>query len=319
MVIKKISTIMSRQKITPHIWFDKEAVEAAGFYTRIFRNAEIRNETVLENTPSGSVEIVTLQLMGQEFIFISAGPMFKVNPSISFFVVLEDAGEIDSLWNSLKEGGMVMMDLQQYDWSEKYGWIQDRFGVSWQLSLGKMMDVGQWITPSLLFVGKQHGKAEEAVRFYTSVFEGSEITGILHYEKSENEPEGTVKHAQFSLGGEMFMAMDSSFDHQFGFNEAISLVVNCRNQEEIDYYWERLSADPSAEQCGWLKDRFGLSWQIVPVDLERMMQDGDGTKIKRVTEAFLKMKKFDLAALQNAYEGKEICGSREQIYGDFKK
>jgi predicted 3-demethylubiquinone-9 3-methyltransferase (glyoxalase superfamily) len=295
---------MSTQKITPHIWFDREAGEAAGFYTSIFRDAEIRNKTILEDTPSGSVEIVTLQLMGQEFIFMSAGPLFKVNPSISFFVVLEDTGEINDLWNALKEGGMVMMDLQQYDWSEKYGWVQDRYGISWQLSLGKMKDVGQWITPSLLFVGKQSGKAEEAVRFYSSVFEGSEILGILHYEKGENEPEGTVKHAQFSLGGEMFMAMDSSFDHQFGFNEAVSLVVNCKNQEEIDYYWERLSADPAAEQCGWLKDRFGVSWQIVPTGMQRMMQDGDKTKMKRVTEAFLKMKKFDLEELEKAYDGK---------------
>ena len=151
------------QKISPFLWFDKEAAAAAKFYTSVFKDAKILGTTTLENTPSGTVEIVTIELFGQEYQLMSAGPLFK-------------------------------------------------------------------------------------------------------------------------------------------FNEAISFVVNCENQEEIDYYWAKLSADPNAEQCGWLKDKFGVSWQIVPTVMYEMQKSKDKKKLARVTEAFLKMKKFDIAALQRAYE-----------------
>ena len=152
-------------KITPHLWFDKEAKEAAEFYTTVFPRSKIKNTTTLHNTPSGTVDIVSIELLGQDFMLLSAGPLFK-------------------------------------------------------------------------------------------------------------------------------------------FNEAISFIVHCDSQDEIDYYWEKLSAVPEAEQCGWLKDKFGLSWQIVPTAMDEMMKDKDPKKLARVTEAFLKMKKFDIAALKRAYEGK---------------
>ncbi len=153
------------QKITPHLWFDKEAKEAADFYTSVFPNSKIKDTTTLHNTPSGTVDIVTIELLGQEFTLLSAGPLFK-------------------------------------------------------------------------------------------------------------------------------------------FNEAISFIVNCDTQEEIDTYWDKLSAVPEAEQCGWLKDKYGLSWQIVPTALGKMLQDKDTQKVARVTEAFLKMKKFDIGTLRRAYEEK---------------
>jgi predicted 3-demethylubiquinone-9 3-methyltransferase (glyoxalase superfamily) len=152
------------QKITPHLWFDKEAQEAAEFYVSVFPESKIKDTTTLHNTPSGTVDIVTIELLGQEFMLISAGPLFK-------------------------------------------------------------------------------------------------------------------------------------------FNEAISFMVYCDTQEEIDYYWEKLSAVPEAEQCGWLKDKYGLSWQIVPTAMDEMMKEKDNKKLARVTEAFLKMKKFDIASLKRAYEG----------------
>ena len=150
-------------RITSHLWFDKEAKEAAQFYTSIFPNSKIKNVTTIHDTPSGSADIVNIELLGQEFTLIIAGPFFK-------------------------------------------------------------------------------------------------------------------------------------------FNEAISFMVHCDTQEEIDYYWEKLSADPKAEQCGWLKDKYGLSWQIVPTIMNQMMKDKDPKKIARVTQAFLKMKKFDIAKLKQAYE-----------------
>lgn len=240
----------------------------------------------------------SFQLNGQGFTALNGGPHFKFNPSISFFVIFETEAEVDKLWQQLREGGMALMELQKYDWSDKYGWVQDKFGLSWQVSLGKKEDVGQFITPSLLFVGKQHGKAEEAVRFYTSVFEDSGIAGILRYNAGEQEPEGTVKHAQFTLNGQVFMAMDSSLEHPFAFNEAISFVVNCESQAEVDYYWEKLSAVPEAEQCGWLKDKFGVSWQIVPTILSQLLNDPDRERSKRAMQAMLQMKKIDIQALK---------------------
>lgn len=194
------------------------------------------------------------------------------------------------------------MPLQKYDWSEKHGWVQDKYGLSWQVSLGKKEDVGQTIAPFLMFVGKQHGRAEEALRFYTSVFENSDVVGILCYGPGEPEPEGTVKHAQFHLNGEVFMAMDSAMEHPFSFNEAISFLVNCQTQKEVDYFGEKLSAGGEKSQCGWLKDKFGVSWQIIPTILGKMLQDKDAAKAGRVMQAVLQMDKLSIERLQEAYK-----------------
>jgi len=164
--------------------------------------------------------------------------------------------------------------------------------------------IKQRIIPTLMFVGKVAGKAEEAINFYVSVFHDSRVDSIDRYGKGE-EPdiEGTVKHASFMLEGQGFAGMDSALKHDFAFNEAISLMVHCETQEEIDYYWEKLSADPKAEQCGWLKDKYGLSWQVYPDVLGEMLKDEDAAKVARVTEAFLKMKKYNLEVLRRAYRG----------------
>ncbi|HIH44787.1 MAG TPA: VOC family protein [Candidatus Methanoperedenaceae archaeon] len=301
------------QKITPHLWFDREAKEAAEFYTAIFREifepsqgmSEIKDMSVLHNTPSGDTDIITIELLGQEFTLISAGPLFKFNPSVSFLIACRTKDEVDALWEKLAEGGMALMEPGEYPFSEKYGWTQDRYGLSWQVMFMGDRRIGQRIIPTLMFVGAVCGKAEEAIDFYASVFHDSEVGDILRYDRGE-EPDkaGTVKHASFILEGQEFAAMDSALEHHFSFNEAISFIVHCRTQEEIGYYWERLSADPTAEQCGWLKDKYGLSWQVVPTDMEMMLREKDQEKLARVTEAFLKMKKFDIEELRKAYEGR---------------
>lgn len=293
------------QKITSHLWFDKEAKEAAEFYTSVFENSQIKDTTVLHNTPSGSVDVVTIELAGQEFTLISAGPLFKFNPSVSFLVACKTREEVDALWKQLSEGGTALMELGTYPFSERYGWTQDRYGLSWQVMLMGDREITQKITPTLLFVGEIAGKAEEAINLYVSVFRDAAVGDIMRYGKGEEpDKEGTVKHAAFTLEGQEFAAMDSAHEHLFSFNEAVSLMVHCDTQEDIDYYWEKLSADPKAEQCGWLKDKYGLSWQIVPTAMDAIMKDKDEQKLARVTEAFLKMKKFDIAALERAYEGK---------------
>jgi predicted 3-demethylubiquinone-9 3-methyltransferase (glyoxalase superfamily) len=292
-------------KITPHLWFDKEAMDAAEFYSSTFPNSRITNVTTLYDTPSGDCDVVSFELFGQPFMAISAGPLFKFNPSVSFAISCETKEEVEGLWKELSAGGSTLMPLDAYPFSDLYGWTEDKYGLSWQIMYAGDQKVGRKITPTLLFVGRVCGKAEEAISFYTSVFRESEIGPMLRYDKGEEpDEEGTIKYAAFTLEGEEFAAMDSAHEHDFAFNEAVSLMVNCETQGEIDYYWESLSAVPEAEQCGWLKDKFDVSWQVVPSSMEEMMRNGSKDQIARVTEAFLEMKKFDLAQLQSAYEGR---------------
>ena len=292
-----------RQRITPHLWFDKEAVEAAKFYSSIFKG-KVKNTTTIRNTPSGDCDIVTFELFGQEFMAMSAGPLFKFTPAISFLVACSTKEEVEEMYNKLAKGGTPLMELGSYPFSEKYGWTADKYGLSWQIMHMGDRKITQRITPVMMFVGKMAGKAEEAMKLYVSVFKNAKIGDMMRYGKNAApDKEGTVTFGSFVLEGHEFAAMDSAGPHNFTFNEAISFIVKCDTQKEIDYYW-KLSAVPESEQCGWLKDKFGVSWQIVPSLMEEMITSKDEKKISKVTEAFLKMKKFDIAALKKVYEGK---------------
>lgn len=292
------------EKITPHLWFDKEAKEAAKLYTSLFENSKIKNTTTIHDTPSGDADIVTIELAGQEFTLLNAGPHFKINPSISFMVACKTKEEVEKLHGRLVEGGSELMPLGEYPFSAKYAWIQDKYGVSWQLSFHNG-EISQKITPTLMYVGDVCGKTEEAINFYASVFKNANVGEITRYPTGmDPDKEGTVMYADFTLEGQHFAAMDSARMHEFTFSEAVSLLVHCDNQDEIDYYWEKLSAVPEAEQCGWLKDKFGVSWQITPRAMDEMLTHSDPEKMARVTQAFLKMKKFDIAELEKAAEGK---------------
>jgi predicted 3-demethylubiquinone-9 3-methyltransferase (glyoxalase superfamily) len=290
-------------KITPHLWYDAQAVEAANFYASTFSNSKVSNVTTLRNTPSGDTDVVSFELFAQPFMAISAGPLFTFNPSVSFMVSCHEADEVDALWSKLSEGGEALMPLDSYPFSKRYGWTNDRYGLSWQLMLAEEGVPQQRITPTLMFVGDVAGKTEEAVNLYTSLFPNSGVDHILRYGKGEEpDREGTIRHAGFALDGYQFAAMDSAREHNFTFNEAISFIVTCETQKEIDFYW-KLSAVPQSEQCGWLKDKYGLSWQVVPTAMEEMMTNGTPEQVARVTQAFLPMKKLDIAALERAFAG----------------
>jgi predicted 3-demethylubiquinone-9 3-methyltransferase (glyoxalase superfamily) len=275
--------------IYPCLWFDGKAKEAAEFYCSLFRNSSI-----ISVNPFA----VIFESTGQKFMCLNGGPEFAINPSISFYVVCETEKEIDKIWTILLDGGYVLMPYGKYDWSEKYGWLNDRYGVNWQLSMGKIKTIGQKFTPVMMFTGEQNGRAEEAINFYISVFKNSSVRSILRYSKGENEVEGAVQHAQFYLGKHLFMAMDSSLHHNFNFNKAVSFVVDCDSQKEIDYYWDNLTRGGHEDQCGWLTDQFGISWQIVPSILGELMSDIK--RSEKVTKAFLQMRKFEIAKLINA-------------------
>lgn len=154
----------------------------------------------------------------------------------------------------------------------------------------------QKIIPFLWF----NDQAEEAMHFYTSIFKNSKVGSIARYGEGATGPKGSVMTTTFQLDGQEFIALNGG--PQFTFSPAISFVVNCETQEEIDELWENLSAGGEQIQCGWLKDKYGVSWQIVPSALGRMMQDPDAAKSSRVMKALLQMKKLDVATLKNAYE-----------------
>jgi predicted 3-demethylubiquinone-9 3-methyltransferase (glyoxalase superfamily) len=298
------------QKITPFLWFDNQAEEAANFYVSIFENSKVGDIThygeaaaEISGKPKGSVLTVTFQIEGQEFTALNGGPVFKFTPAVSFLVACKTKEEVDALWKELSENGTALMELGEYPFSEKYGWVQDRYGLSWQVMFMGDGTIKQKITPTLMFVGDVCGKAEEAINFYASVFDNAKVGDILRYREGEEpDNEGTIKHAAFTLEGQEFAAMDSAHKHNFTFNEAISLMVHCETQQEVDELWEKFSHGGEIQQCGWLKDKYGVSWQIIPTVLFELMNDPDPAKSGRVMQAMLQMTKIEINALKQAYE-----------------
>jgi len=168
------------QKITPCLWFDNQAEEAVKFYTSIFKNSKIVNVAhygeagaKASGRPKGTVMTITFQLNEQEFMVLNGGPLFKFNPSVSFHVKCKTKDEVDAIWGKLSAGGTVLMELGEYPFSEKYGWCNDRYGLSWQVIFVGESEIKQKITPVLMFVGDVCGKAKEAVNFYASVFKNA--------------------------------------------------------------------------------------------------------------------------------------------------
>lgn len=196
-----------------------------------------------------------------------------------------------------------MMPLKEYPFAKRYGWVQDRFGVSWQLMLTRPEgEPRPAIIPSQLFVNKVCGKAEEALDFYLSVFKKGRIGTVARYPGGmAPNREGTAIFAEAQLFDQWFVAMDSAADHRFNFNGAVSYSVECDDQVEVDHYWNSLTADGGAESmCGWLKDKYGFSWQIVPRRLGELLEDPDEQRANRTLQAMLKMKKLDIQQLERA-------------------
>lgn len=279
-----------KKQITPCLWYNGQAKKAAVLYTAAFADSKITAQSPI---------VTEVELSGQKFILLDGGPMYQPNASISFYYACESAQELDKAWNAFVKDGQVLMPLDKYPWSERYGWIMDAFGVSWQLALGNMNDVGQKITPCLMFTGKQYGRVDEAIEHYASIFENTKIDGVLRYGPNElPDQEGKVKHAQIALNGQKFMLMESNREHNFTFTEGISLTVYCETQEEIDYYWEKLTENGEESMCGWLKDRFGVSWQIIPTMLGKIMSDP--SKAGKAAKAFMSMRKLDIEQIVQA-------------------
>ena len=297
------------QKIIPFLWYDNNAEEAVNFYKSLFDNSSIIHITryneqsaAASGQKPGTAMTIAFKLEGQNFTALNGGPHFKLNQSISFFVYCESEAKIEKIYKELSGGGFVMMPLDKYDWSPKYAWVIDKFGLSWQLDVEKINST-QKIVPAILFVNDKVLKVKEAANYYSTVFPDSKIIMEWPYDKSAGFPDGTLLFAQFKLADHLFNAMSGMGEHKFDFNEAFSFVVNCKDQAEVDYYWNKLTSDGGAESmCGWLKDKFGVSWQIVPARLIELLGDPDAAKAQKVMMAMLQMKKIIISDLEKAYK-----------------
>jgi predicted 3-demethylubiquinone-9 3-methyltransferase (glyoxalase superfamily) len=278
-----------KNTIYPCIWFDGTAKQAAEFYCSVFNGCKITSENPL---------VVIFEIDGVKFMGLNGGPNFRPNATLSFYVTCETTTEIDSVWQKLMVKGKAMMPLDKYAWSERYGWVEDQYGVSWQLTLGKVKDLGQKVVPALLFTGPQFGRGQEALNVYTQIFKDSKVNFVFPYDASDELQAGKIAHAQFTLLGQKFILMDSGHMHNMTFNEGLSLVIGCDTQEEIDYYWEKLSEGGGESQCGWLKDKFGFSWQIVPTMLGTLLSDAK--RSEKVMQVVLKSRKFNIKELMEA-------------------
>ncbi len=282
--------------IFPCLWYDGDAKQSAEFYCKVF-GGEVTADTPV---------VMNIDLFGQRVMLLNGGPHFKKNPSISFMVICDSEDEVQKYWDQLLEGGMALMELGSYSWSKKYGWVQDKYGVTWQLFLGEKGQE-QKLVPTLMFIHENNGKAKEAMALYTQIFPNSNIGNIMEYGvESEGhpiaEPAENVKHANFVIDGYTLFCMDNSYDHQFDFNEGISMVVMTDDQQQTDTYWNALTANGGRESmCGWLKDKYGVSWQIVPKKLIQLMNDHDQEKAYKVVQAMMKMQKIIIQDLEDAY------------------
>ena len=293
------------QKIAPFLWFDQQAEEAARLYTGLFDRSRITGTTRYGDAgpgPKGTVMTSSFELQGLPMTALNGGPVYSFTPATSFFVTCGIEADVDALWKELVKGGKVMMELGKYPFSPKFGWLSDRYGLSWQLNL--VPGSQKRITPFFMFVGKQAGRAEEAMKSWTARFPDSSILQLERFPAGMPEPEGNVMHGRFALAGQEFMAMDSAGPHAFTFTPAVSFYINCDNQAEVDHYWDSLIAGGGRpSQCGWLEDAYGVSWQVVPTVLHTLIGDKDPVKARRATEAMLKMTKLDIARLQDAHRG----------------
>ncbi len=287
------------QKINPCLWFDHNAEEAAKFHTSLFKDSKIgriakftKGGAQVSGQKENSTMTIEYEMASLKLIGINGGPMFKFTPSFSFFVWCDTESEIDSLWKSLSNGGEARMVLDKYPWAEKYGWTSDKYGVEWQLMLKEGL---QKITPTFLFVDELFGKGEEAISFYAGIFKNSKIDALAKDEETK-----IILHCQFELEGQCFVLMEGQGKHGHKFNNSFSLVVNCDSQDEIDYYWNKLSQGGEIEQCGWLKDKFGVSWQVVPTVLSEIMSGKNKQKSERAMGAILQMKKIEIDKIMEA-------------------
>ncbi|MEJ1239745.1 VOC family protein [Chryseolinea sp. T2] len=278
-----------KEKITPCLWFNGQARDAAAMYCAAFKSSKITSQSPF---------VTGIEVAGQHLTLLDGGPMYKPNASISFYVGCETVEEFDQAWNALIKGGTIVSKPEKTQWSEKYGWVTDAFAVSWQLGIQQKRDIRQKITPYLMFTGDQYGHAAAAIRHYEEVFRTASTEGVVRYGPDDApEKDGLIRHAEIQLMDQKFMVSEV-VSADVPFSEGVSLTVHCENQEEVDYYWNKLTEGGKESMCGWLKDRFGVSWQIIPTILTKLMSDPK--KAGKAAQAFMSMRKLDIEQIVQA-------------------
>lgn len=237
---------------------------------------------------------IELTLAGQEVILLNGGLDFSFTPAFSLFVECETEEQIDKLWETLSFNGKVLMEFGPYLFSEKYGWLEDQYGVFWQLVLTRRT---QSTTPSFLFSGEQFGKAEAAMHQWIEIFGEGEVEYV------QKNPDATVAQALFTMHGQSFRVMDSGETHAFTFSMATSFYVYCKDQAEIDRLWKAVTSRGKEWPCGWMEDEYGVCWQTVTKDMDMLFDNSDPERAYRVMQELYKMKRIDIATLRRAYEG----------------
>ena len=294
--------------LTTCLWSSaNNALEMAELYASAFSPSKITTQWIydapnehLPGSKKGDIMIVEFELMGVPFATLNGGPYFHINPSISFFVSSSDKEEISKIWEKLSAWGKSLMALGVYPWSEWYGWVEDQYGASWQLFYSEA-PMAQRIAPCLSFTQEKVGKAEEAIEYYTSVFANSGTNMIARYEKWEGGAEGKIKHAQFHIGDFVMSAMDAVGPHTFDFSCAVSFMVPCANEKELEYYYEKLSAVKEAEMCGWVTDKYWVSWQRIPANFTEYMKNGESEKKSKLMKALMEMRRLTWDGIEKAY------------------
>jgi predicted 3-demethylubiquinone-9 3-methyltransferase (glyoxalase superfamily) len=277
------------RKITPCLWFDAQAKEAANLYCSVFANAKITAQSPI---------VTEINVDGQSFILLNGGPKYRPNASVSFYYTCDSLAEFDRIWNALTKEGSVLIAAGKYPWSEKYGWVSDKFGVCWQLGVSKNAKVTERIIPCLMFSGDQYGKADEAIEHYTRIFDSSKVDSIQRYTNEAPNSNGKVKHAEILLNGQRFMVSESAESEGIEFTEGVSFTIHCEDQAQIDFYWEKLTESGEESMCGWLSDKFGVSWQIIPTMLGKLMSDP--AKAGKAAKAFMSMRKLNIEQIVQA-------------------
>ena len=271
------------QKLTVNLWMQGTAEEAGEFYASALPEAKSEIESRypteglldFQQPFAGKALTVSAWVRGTKITLINAGGEFSPNASISMILSFnsDERDALDATWAALSEGGNVLMPLDAYPFSTRYGWVSDKYGVSWQLmeSTEPVQDAAR-VMPSLMFGGAAQNRAAEAIAYYSEVL-GAKLDSAFPYgQATEVATAESLMFAQFSLGDDLVAAMDSGVAQDFSFTPGVSLEWPCEGQEEIDRVWDALSAVPEAEACGWLTDKFGVSWQIVPSNMGELME-----------------------------------------------
>lgn len=283
-----------KKHISTCIWLDNSASEAASYYAQVLHNVQILSESPF---------ITGIDIDGTSVTLMNGGPGGKPTPALSFYYLVETEEEFDNVYHQFSQDGKVYMPLGEYPWAKKFAWVEDKFGVSWQLALGKIALVNQRATPFLTFTGENFGQGEKALNLYRSLFNDFHSDGVLKYDANMGEMyAGKIQHTQFRINETMVMLSENPELHTWEFTEGCSFMLLCDTQEEIDFFWNRLSEEGEEGRCGWLKDSFGVSWQIIPTILGSLMKDQ--SRIEAVSNAFIKMKKIDIETL--ALAGVEV-------------